>query len=61
MIFSALSDLFLCTVPLEISDDLHTPEIFEKADKFLLLLSRIAPEVPLPTAEELTEDFLSRL
>ena len=61
MIFPALSDLFLCTVPLEISDDLHTPEILEKADKFLLLLSKIAPYTPLPTAEELTEDFLNRL
>ena len=61
MIFPAISELFTRTVPLDISDDLHTPEIFEAADKFLLLLSRIAPEVPLPTADELVEDYLDCL
>jgi hypothetical protein len=61
MIPSAISVLFTLTVPLEISDDLHTPELFERADKFLLLLSKIAPEVPLPTADELVEDFLNRV
>lgn len=61
MLPPAISVLFTLTVPLEISDDLHTPELFERADKFLLLLSKIAPKVPLPTAEELAEDFLNRL
>ena len=61
MIPSAISVLFAATVPLNISDDLHTPEIFEKADSFLRLLSRIAPEVPLPTADELVEDYLDFL
>ena len=61
MIPPAISILFTLTVPLEISDDLHTPELFERADKFLLLLSKIAPYTPLPTAEELAEDFLNRV
>jgi hypothetical protein len=61
MIPSAISVLFTLTVPLEISDDLHTPELFERANKFLLLLSKIAPEVPLPTADELVENYLGCL
>ena len=61
MIPPAISVLFTLTVPLEISDDLHTPELFERADKFLLLLSKIAPEVPLPSADELVEDYLGCL
>jgi len=61
MIPKAISALFAATVPLDISDDLHTPELFEKADNFLILLSIIAPEVPLPTADELVEDYLGSL
>lgn len=61
MSFSAIAVLFTLTVPLDISDDLHTPEIFATADTFLQLLSTIAPEVPLPSAEELTVYFLNRL
>lgn len=61
MSFSAIAVLFTLTVPLDISDDLHTPEIFETADTFLQLLSTIAPYTPLPTAEELTEYYLNRL
>jgi hypothetical protein len=61
MSFSAIAVLFTLTVPLEISDDLHTPELFVRAEAVLLLLSTIAPEVPLPTADELVEDYLSCL
>jgi len=61
MIFPALSDLFFGFVPSGISDDLHTDAIIETANDFLKLLSKIAPYTPLPTAEELTEDFLNRL
>jgi len=61
MILPELALLFAFTVPLDISDDLHTPELFVRAEAVLLLLSMIAPEVPLPTADELVEDYLSCL
>lgn len=61
MIFPALSDLFFGFVPLGISDDLHADAIIETANDFLKLLSKIAPYTPLPTAEELAEDFLNRV
>ena len=61
MILPELALLFAFTVPLEISDDLHTPELFVRAEAVLLLLSMIAPEVPLPTADELVEDYLGCL
>lgn len=61
MIPDPLLFLFASTVPADIEDDLHANEIIIHADKFLQLLSKIAPDVPLPSAEELTIDFLNRL